>query len=85
MHNKCLRCGSEEHLVKACTRATRKREARAAQADEGNDDPEADEPEQEDDEPDDAQDEPEDEGDFEEVEDAELDPENDEYDMVDPD
>eukprot|EP00971_Amphidinium_carterae_P302715 6015004-Amphidinium_carterae.2 len=27
MHNKCLRCGLEEHLVKSCTRATQKREA----------------------------------------------------------
>eukprot|EP00971_Amphidinium_carterae_P301511 5990671-Amphidinium_carterae.1 len=43
------------HLVKTCTWA------RAAQADEGADDPEVDEPEQKDDEPDAAQDEPEDE------------------------
>eukprot|EP00971_Amphidinium_carterae_P253891 5040327-Amphidinium_carterae.2 len=85
MHNKCLRCGSEEHLVKSCPRATRKREARAAQAEEDIEDPEADEPEQEDDDPDAAQDEPEDEEEFEEVDDTELDPENDEYDIVDPD
>eukprot|EP00971_Amphidinium_carterae_P000983 19382-Amphidinium_carterae.1 len=77
MHNKCLRCGSEEHLVKTCTRALRKREARAAQADEGVDYPKVDEPEQEDDEPDATQDEPKDEGEFEEVDEPELDPEND--------
>eukprot|EP00971_Amphidinium_carterae_P163448 3240862-Amphidinium_carterae.1 len=85
MHNKCWRCGSEEHLVKSCTRATRKREARAAQAEEAPDDPEAEDPEQEDDEPDAAPDKPEYEEDQEEADDTELDPDNDEYDIVDPD
>eukprot|EP00971_Amphidinium_carterae_P159351 3158758-Amphidinium_carterae.2 len=50
MHNKCLRCGSEEHLVKACTRATKKKDARALQADEASEDPEQDDSEQEDEE-----------------------------------
>eukprot|EP00971_Amphidinium_carterae_P172894 3427034-Amphidinium_carterae.1 len=50
MHNKCLRCGSEEHLVKSCTRATKKKYARALQADETPEDPEQDEPEEEDEE-----------------------------------
>eukprot|EP00971_Amphidinium_carterae_P160186 3175391-Amphidinium_carterae.1 len=67
------------HLVKFCTRATRKKEARAAQADEVTDDHEADEPELEDDEPDAAQDEPEDAEDQEEADDDELDPDNDDY------
>eukprot|EP00971_Amphidinium_carterae_P136639 2707322-Amphidinium_carterae.5 len=81
MHNKCLRCGSEEHLVKSCTRATRKREALAAHAEEGDDDPEAEEPEQEDDEPEAAQDEPEEEDDFEPVGKVELDPDIDDYEI----
>eukprot|EP00971_Amphidinium_carterae_P286282 5684306-Amphidinium_carterae.1 len=79
---------SEEHLVKSCTRATKRKEARATQADEAADDPEADEPvqpEPDDEEHDAAQDEPEDEEDQEEADEAELDPDNDDYDLVDPD
>eukprot|EP00971_Amphidinium_carterae_P039739 780542-Amphidinium_carterae.2 len=84
MHNKCLRCGSEEHLVKSCTRATKKREARSLQADEPPDEPEKDEPEQEDEEGEDQDDQENDE-DQENAGDAELDPDNDEYELVDPD
>eukprot|EP00971_Amphidinium_carterae_P214668 4260013-Amphidinium_carterae.2 len=84
MHNKCLRCGSEEHLVKSCNRATKRKEARAAQADETPDEPEADEPEQDEDEPDAAQDDTEDEED-QNADEEELDPDIDDYELVDPD
>eukprot|EP00971_Amphidinium_carterae_P169673 3361981-Amphidinium_carterae.2 len=84
MHNKCLRCGSEEHLVKSCTRATKKKEARAIQADEVPDETEPDEPEQEDEEGE-AQDDQENDEDQENADEAELDPDNDEYELVDPD
>eukprot|EP00971_Amphidinium_carterae_P052624 1035855-Amphidinium_carterae.1 len=36
MQNKCLRCGSEAHLVKACTRPSKRKDARALQPEDRN-------------------------------------------------
>eukprot|EP00971_Amphidinium_carterae_P314055 6241987-Amphidinium_carterae.2 len=83
MQNKCLRCGSDAHMVKSCTRPTKRKDARSLQAEDAQDEQVKDDDQHIEEDENGEEDEPEHKVDVPDDEDAELDPDDGDYELVD--